>query len=200
MVKKFLIYVFMLSCLGLFAQRGCLKADIILVADLSGSIQGNEQFIAHAYEVFVDRFDLWEHGIRIGAFTFSKDVHLVSHLTENKGELLDAIDVIRRNPYGTTTNLTGAMSAVYNEYIDNWRDEARRILILISDGHADERTTFLASIRVLKEKLGVEVCGIYVHTYDGIPKDMEFISESYCYVVSNYEELALILERLNICG
>lgn len=200
-MKSFILTMFLyVGVLNAQGNLGCLEADILLVADLSGSINGNEDFVADAYVAFINRFELADHRMRIGAYAFSKNVHLISHLTSDKAALLSAVEVMRKNPYGTSTNLTSAMLHAGGEYVSNWRREIRRILILISDGHADNRATFLASVAQLKQELGVEVCGIYVDTYEGKPKDMLSISEPYCYVASNYEQLVEILERLNICG
>lgn len=196
--------VFILTLLLSFstwAQTGCLDADIILVADLSGSVKGQETFIADAADVFINRFDLWEHGIRIGMFVFSNETFLISHLTSDKDALLGATNLIRNNPLGTSTNLANAIDNAYNEYVKNGRKgETKRIMILISDGRADVPDTFYIAADRIKKDLGVIICGIYVHTFSGDRDSMESVSTSSCYVASNYEELAGILERLNICG
>jgi uncharacterized protein with von Willebrand factor type A (vWA) domain len=170
------------------------------MADLSGSISGNEPFISDAYETFVNRFELSEYGIRIGAYVFSDHSYEISGITSDKKKLLNAIGVIRSNPYGMSTNLTDAIITTHNEFAINFRKDSRRILILISDGAANEKDLFLQAIQNMKDNMGVEVCGIYIDTHTGEPEVMEIISEGYCYVASHYKELADILERLTICG
>ena len=51
-----------LSIILLFTTHGCLKLDIILVADLSGSVYRYEYFVADAFDAFINRFELSETG------------------------------------------------------------------------------------------------------------------------------------------
>src|SRR6185369_13881362 len=77
----------MLTLLGR-CKAQCLKLDIMLIGDMSGSVQGNEQFVYNALSTFASRFELSEEGVKIGAITFDSSPKLISPLTANKQQLL----------------------------------------------------------------------------------------------------------------
>lgn len=179
--------------------QGCLKIDIILLGDLSGSIDDKEYFVANAFSAFIDRFELSENTMKIGVMVFESEPYILSHLTESKGQLFTSVDYIRNNEISGTTNLGTAIQVAWNEFTLYGRSGARKMLIIVSDGNVDEKKSTASLIAQMKKQTDIEVCGIFVDTYSGTPEYMMDISETYCYVATGYDMLVNELAKLDIC-
>lgn len=180
-------------------EQGCLKIDIILLGDLSGSVDDKEYFVANVFGAFVDRFELDSNTVKIGVMVFESEPYILSHLTDNKGQLLTSINYIRNNDLSGTTQLGKAIKVAWNEFTLYGRADARKMLIIVSDGGVDSKKDTSSLIKQMKVQTDIEVCGIYIDTYSGDSDYMMDISDQYCYVSTGYNLLVQELERLDLC-
>lgn len=194
--------ILIFSLLWLFtippSVNGCLEIDIILIGDLSGSVDGNEYFVADAFDAFIDRFELSENTIRIGSAIFDDRIFILSELTHNRDKLLAGVNFMRNNKLGGSTNMFGAAQWVNYEFSNNGRSDTRKMLIIVSDGAVNHPLGTKQSIEILR-KNNIEICGIYINTNSGNEDFMMNVSEPYCYVSTSYETLVMELEKLDIC-
>lgn len=178
---------------------GCLEANIILVADLSGSVEGHEIFIVDALKSFVQRFELSDKGIRIGYIRFATYAVVENHLTGNKLALLNSINKIDTAMTGGFTDLTHALQLTELELSNNARKNVLKIVILISDGDPDEEDTALEHANYIKRMDNVLIYGVYVDSKDGDKDNMKLYSSRRCFIDTYYEELVFELQKLDIC-
>lgn len=198
-MKKVLMLFVLLFSMGGVQSQGCLQMDIMLIGDLSGSIDDNEYFVANAFAAFVSKFELSDNTVKIGAIVFSEETILLSHLTSKKGQLLTSIDFIRNNDLSGTTRMGDAILEAWSEFTLYGRSDVRRMIIMVSDGAVDEPSITYSLIQTMKAQTSVEFCGIYVDTYGGNPDYVANISEPYCYVSTSYSILVQELEKLDLC-
>jgi len=62
--------IFLITSL-FYSSTGCLKMDIVLVGDLSGSCQGNEKFIGDAFISIIEKLEIGEDNVKVGIVTFN---------------------------------------------------------------------------------------------------------------------------------
>jgi len=174
--------LFLVLCLW----QDCLKIDIILVGDFSGSVRGKEAFIQAAFNSFIQGLPLSEDGVRLGVVVFSDNAEIVQHLTSERFQL-DSLEA------SGTTNLSEALQLSLDEFNRNGRD-VRKIIILISDGIPDDPDGAKLIASQLK-LVGVGICGILVE--GGNNEYMQEISS--VYAKSNYENLLEQIKQLSGC-
>ena len=195
MILKLLISTLLLLATP---RQGCLELDIILVADLSGSVYRNEYFVADAFDAFVDRFKLSETTIKVGVVVFNDHPMMLTGLTADKDKVRLAIDIIRRSSGNGTTNMVDAFYIAANELINGGRYGVKKVLIIVSDGKPNRRTAALETILQLRTIYDLSVCGVWIGGDFG-EVFMQNISSDYCYVVSDYRTLVKRLKRLDVC-
>lgn len=177
---------------------GCLQLDIMLVADISSSVNGSENFINEALTAFVTRFDLSEDGIKIGFIKFCSAPFLMNSLTTNKYSLFKSISTIKLESSYGTTNMSGALFLAADELMQYGRPSTKKIVIVISDGEPDRIDETREAALLLKAFGETSICGVFVA--GNIGKDlMKEISSPYCYVESDYNNLVNELKKLDIC-
>jgi Mg-chelatase subunit ChlD len=179
------------------SKDGCVELDIILIADLSASVSGHEEFIHDALVEFVNRFELSENGIRIGLIRFANDASIESELTSDRIKLLNAINSIGY-PNGTT-DLTDGLNTALNEFKNNGRPLVGKIAIVISDGDPDDEDSAYNSSILLKEFESTMICGIFINAKGGHSGFLELISSSTCYMESSYDDLATAIQKMDVC-
>lgn len=179
-------------------KSGCLRMEIMLVADMSTSVSGREVFIYNALKIFADRFDLDDNGIRIGVVRFSDKAYLLTELTSNKENVYKALSSLGSDAYGTT-NMLDAIEIAGSEILNNGRVDVNRIIVLISDGDPDDEEQTLKAAQKIKS-FQIGICGIFVNGSTNESKEyMREISSEFCYVESDYENLVRELEKLDVC-
>jgi Mg-chelatase subunit ChlD len=189
---KYLIF-FLLTIFQCKAQD-CLQVDIVILADLSGSVGGNEPFIKEAIKAFSGQFELSETGVKIGVMTFGSNVRTVCSLTSDSSLLNNGI-----NSLGSATgktNMYGALMAANSELENKGRFGYRKIIIVISDGVPDYPDVTMMIANELKAK-PISIFGIFI---DSSLSDSDYMKDlSSVYFESNYLELISTLKKLNIC-
>ena len=190
-------------------MTGCLELDIVLLGDFSGSVRGYQGFIADAFESFVNRFELYESGVRVGIVMFNDNPIIVSKITTDKNQLLKEINTIRKSDVGNYTNINSGLVVAYN--LLNESNRPKKMIIVISDGspnviseeYGENNLTPDVKIKTLNTAQSIKtdcmICGILIQSGSADEKFMMQMSNPECYVSSNYEMLASELENLDIC-
>lgn len=199
MKKYFLVLgIWLYSTLLGYSQ--CLKLDIVLVGDLSGSIIGHEVDVQQAFKSFVDRFELSEETIRIGMVVFSDYHAIASSFSSDKPTLYSSILHMFNHPLGSATNINAGLKAGYEMIMDEGRFDVTKIIITISDGGVNKNLEELYStIELIKSDPNTISCGILIQTRSTWVDIMKLISENYCYVATDYSELQQILMNMSFC-
>lgn len=195
-MKLFIAILFLFSSAQ--AQQSCLEVDIVLVADMSGSVQGHEYQVAEACMAFVDRFGLSEASVKIGLIMFNNDAYLLTDLTTNKDKLKNLVVAMGNTEARGGTNMDAALQEAFNQIVHGRR--VMKIIVLISDGAPDTPLDVETTVAQINATGVVSVCGIYVGTDSGNAAFMEKISNPHCYVQSqDFTRLAEELKKLDIC-
>ena len=197
-MKLLLIILLLLAPLSTRYNNGCLEIDIMVLGDLSGSTSGKKSFVIDAIKAFSNRFELGENAIRIGVAVFDDKLVILSPLTHDKQELLNEVNNIWGYRMGGTTRMASSIGYMKEIFDETGRPNVKKMLIIISDGVANQRVLAYESIRML-ETGNIAICGVYVNTGAGDEGFMMMISNPACYVSTSYETLVDELERLDIC-
>ncbi|MCH8263482.1 MAG: VWA domain-containing protein, partial [Proteobacteria bacterium] len=147
-----------------------LMKDIILVLDNSGSMKKNDpQFLTkQAVTEFINKLD---ESTRVAIVIFDQDVRMAVPLTEissaSRQGLLDSLSKI--NYRGLYTNSPAAIESAIYDLKNNGREEARKIIVFMTDGIVDTGNVDrdLEKTKWLKEDLaadaadaGIKIFGI----------------------------------------
>lgn len=189
---KMLILIALLSS---FPDRGCLKADVIVLVDISGSIEGYEDQIHLALVGFVDGLDISDEGIHAGIIGFSDKATILCKLTGNHDEFDDSFKKVRSDNGGT--NMKEGVIAVMDEYSKRGRPDAVKVVIVISDGATSlqpETLQLLESFSLMRAL----VCSVLIKN---TVSDADFMKKvgGNCYLETDYHQLYKELERLDFC-
>lgn len=185
--------ILLLSLLFVYSNP-CLQADIVIVADFSGSVQGYENQIKRSLLSFVNRFELSEETAKIGVITFADYAVINQGLTTDKTQLTSAIHKVY-HPQGST-NTVDALQYAANELIVNGRPGFRKVIVFISDGRPDSPCVALQIANQLKT-FDIRIYGILITAPD---HDEEFMRvASSVYLKTDYESLSDEIMKLNVC-
>ena len=173
----------------------CLQIDIMLLADMSGSVQGQEQFVKAALYTFANQFDLSEDNVKIGVVTFDSDATLWCPLTADKNKLLAVIGQINNASGGS--NMTAGLAEASDQLLHYGRPYYNKLIIIISDGGIWDipATTGFSDILT---RGGIRTCGVLIEDQDTDSQTMETICHG-CYERSSYRNLSNELKKLDIC-
>lgn len=220
-----IIVIFLLSSFTMKEDRndaGCLRADILLLADLSSSIAGYEEFIHDAAYTFIDKFELADNGIRIGFITFSSLAYLHYPLSSDKDSLKLATSILAPRMSGGSTNLSQAFEIATNELSTNGRPDALKMVLVITDGEPDDLDKTIDRATILKQTPGTMIWCIFVskaalksdpdpsqYWFYGVPssvssrvnglENLKKIASPNCVIESDYNNLVDQIKKLDIC-
>lgn len=220
-----IIVIFLLSSFTMKEDRndaGCLKADILLLADLSSSIAGYEEFIHDAAYTFIDKFELADNGIRIGFITFSSLAYLHYPLSSDKDSLKLATSILAPRMSGGSTNLSQAFEIATNELSTNGRPDALKMVLVITDGEPNDLDKTIDRATILKQTPGTMIWCIFVskaalksdpdpsqYWFYGVPssvssrvnglENLKKIASPNCVIESDYNNLVDQIKKLDIC-
>lgn len=183
-------------------KQSCLQIDIVLVGDLSGSVSGNETQVGEAFAAFVDRFELSNNGIRIGIVTFGNFAEIRSNLSSDKQKLKQICSNIP-GAYGST-NLTNALEVAGNMLIEDTgivnRQDVPKLIILVTDGEADDGTSAASLSEQLQRILNVGICGIMIENESSKESYLKSIVSPFCnQTVTGYVTLIEAMKSMDIC-
>jgi Mg-chelatase subunit ChlD len=111
-------------------------ADIVLVIDRSGSMQGAKLAAAQgAARTFAELLDVRYH--RLALASFSSDASMDVPLTESVPSVIDGIEALVP---GGGTNLAAAIERAADHLVRFGRPDALPVVVLLSDGRNNEQT------------------------------------------------------------
>lgn len=182
-------------CLSTYELTGCLKADVIVLVDISGSIDGNEDQIHLALVDFVDGLDISDEGIHAGIVAFSDQGKTLCKLTGNHDDFDDTFTKVKSD--NGNTNMKQGLMAVMDEYAQRGREDAIKVVIIISDGATQDQPEAiqLAESLILIRAL---VCSVLIKN---TVSDADFMKKlgGNCYMETEYKNLYKELQRLDFC-
>ena len=199
MMKTLISLLLVLLLSTSFKQNtDCIKVDIILIADMSGSIKGHENYVHDALFHFVNKFDLSEDGVRIGLITFNDDAKVLYQLGSDKEQLLKAVSTIISTVPDGTTNMMSSLVSAMNEFLKRGANQ-NRVVIIISDGSPFNIDATKQTANDLKNTFNSTIFGVLVQSTDENGQFMREISSLGCYVQTDYSLLTSALKKLDMC-
>lgn len=194
-------FIFALALLfTTFVNAQCLKLDLVVVGDLSGSTYEHQYEIQYAFQSFVDRFDLNEEGVNISFVVFGQESGIVTGLTDDKDKLYNGIQTMFSYPVGAKTSIAKGLITAYSEILYNGREDAKKIIVFISDGVATVDVDLMYKyINLIKADPRVTVCGVLINSIVSSENLMFELSDEYCYVATDYHYLQETLEKMSLC-
>lgn len=184
-------------------QGQCLKLDVVLVGDYSGSVEGNEPFVRAAFHAFADRLDLGEDQVRLGIVLFGDQATIDCPLTGDRATLLDRLALLETKAaqYGGTDLTSGLLTAGAMLTLD--RPDARKLVVLISDGlhnNHDRDPQALAQLLQLQQVQVAPVLILSNHLVEGAGRPlMVSLASPGLYHEASYETLIGVLKKLDVC-
>lgn len=192
---KILLSVLFLSLFQGVEKRGCLELDVVLLIDISGSIQGHEHKAQEAVKIFLDGLELADDGIMVSIVTFSSEPRLICSLSSDKTMLKGkANDIISDN--GATYIASGLYLSV-EQLLKVGREGVKKMIIVISDGQVADPETSKTICSQLKVAM-IGICSVLILTDVHNRDFMRDISNG-CYIESSYDNLPKEIKKLDMC-
>lgn len=191
-----LIILLWLMSVG-FIQAQCSQLDVVIVADYSASVRGNEDFVLQAIVTFAEELTLpVANDVRLGIVIFNDNVEVLVKPDNDCYKNLFYADLNRQ---GTgSTNIELGLQTATVELLKE-QNNRRKIIVLISDGDATvgSREQTLATGTQI-QSLGIGICSVLIKNTSSRPEFMNEISSG-CYVETDYLNLASELKKLDVC-
>lgn len=167
----------------------CQPLDIIVIGDMSGSVQGHEGFVRDAFHQFIYQ----PVGNKVGFIRFGNSAELVHHLSDDGNSLLQSLLLIDKAD--GTTNLSDALYMAIDEFTANGRRSARKMVIIISDGRPDNpiEPPVLTDMMKLDE---IDVFCVVINSDNANFQYMETLGISF---QTDYHTLIQTLKEINFC-
>lgn len=189
-------------------HQGCLVADIVFVADFSGSMAKYSNLVSDAFKEFSANLDISEEGIRVGFVSFTGNVYLDLVLTGDENEVINFENKLTFRESGGSTELAPALAMAKQVFLsldENRFSSSKKVIVFISDGQTSGADYTADSISAITEswelrKLGVDVYVIDPQTIDSHPMLLHMIATTDDhYIASDYASLAEAIKKLNFC-
>ncbi len=199
---KTLIFLLFIGLTGFKKDTGCLKSDILILIDMSGSVIGRENTIHEAVYSFINKFELSEDGLRIGAYKFNNEIKVLYSLGDDKQALIRGINTIRSTTADGSTHLFEALMGAMGEFNNKGRQEVgvHRIVVVLSDGAPDNPIATLAAGEQLKRMYNAKIYGILIKSTLTNEPFMQQLSSKGCYLEVDYNSLIEEVQKLDICS
>ena len=178
------------------SSNGCLKMDLILLGDLSGSCQGKEGFIGDAFISIIEKVEMGEDNVKVGIVTFNSWIGVHTPLTGDKNEAINgALSVKSKNANYNTAIWIGLEEAMKQLYSESSRN-TRKMIVLITDAQDDNPEQTRKMVQKLNG-LGILLAGVLI---DNNSTNEDFMKEI-CpyYIKSDYEQLSEQIKQLDLC-
>lgn len=178
--------------------EGCLQLDVLLVGDMSQSVEGRESFVAAAFNSFVSKFELAEDGVKIGAIVFNSRAWIICHLSADKKEVGGNVQALENSTASGNTEMLLALYKCVEEFDRNGRSGVKRVIVMVSDGATQNGNMVKIAAGQLK-LIGIDICSVTIINTDTDETFMEQLASPGCYVESYYSNLPEKLKKLDIC-
>ena len=129
------------------------RADIAFLLDASESIQENWDTILAYVRALINQLEVDEDVIRVAATQFSTEAHLIYYLNRYFTRQGASNALVNLRQIEGSTNLRAGFDFIRNnifQRVNGDRPEAPNILVVITDGFADDRENALLAANRLK--------------------------------------------------
>src|SRR6476620_4888200 len=128
----------MIFIIALFHNSsGCLKMDIVLLGDLSGSCQGNEKFIGDAFISIIEKLEMGEENVKIGIVTFNSFANVHSPLTSSKSQALQAAFSVKTTAANYSTAIWVGLDEAQKQLFSEHARNVRKMIVIVTDAQDD---------------------------------------------------------------
>jgi Mg-chelatase subunit ChlD len=184
-MKVLLAFVF-----SFLSFSNCQDLDIITLVDMSGSVGGSEQFIKEA----VRQLSFQREQDHFGVIRFDSYATTVAPLGtpvwQTRG-LISSMD-----DAAGSTNMKDAFYLAVEEFKLRGRKQARKVIVIISDGVPDDEDTCLIIANQMQAVFNIDVFCVLVAVSSHDAEYMEQLGTSFD---TNYKELYQTLKEINFC-
>ena len=137
------------------SDTDCLCADIVILSDFSGSMNGSEKVVSQAIEMIVSGIPPEENIIRFALISFAgqRDSKIEVALTSDYKRLLDGVRLYEKKMANSEeTHIYPAFNIAQNIFrTSNQYQDCFRIIIVMSDGKLTDREIALKHARKMRE-------------------------------------------------
>lgn len=150
----------------------CFPADIMIVADMSSSVNNVKSFIWDAVAVLPNKYKMHDSKVRMGLIRFNETPTLVTPLTGDRGLFLDNLEQTRTESATESTNILSALELADQQFSSKTRRDALKLVILVTDGLSQVNET--AEVEFAETmKINKDITIIGVHTQLILPPQEE---------------------------
>ncbi len=187
-----------LLILILFPYLGCNNLDIMVLADYSGSVLGNEKFVHQAIYSFGNKLDISEDNVNLGIITFNSYTDLLCPLSSDKTEVMDKIEIMSNFVPKGTTDLGSALYGAFDELSNKGRENYKKIIIVICDGAPDYPQPVQEIASNLKD-IGIQIYTILINSRTSNSEYMYKLASPNSFYNTDFPGLTKTLEQINLC-
>ncbi|MDH5442130.1 MAG: VWA domain-containing protein [Candidatus Nomurabacteria bacterium] len=205
---KNLIVCLVLSAVVYFQAKAqdCISADIVMLVDWSGSLEGYEGAQMDACKEFVSKFDLKKERVRFALVSFYNfGEETINHkLSSDKKSLLSKFESMKSLSAGGSSYMEGGISlsrVIFQRGNETRTDNYQKIIIIISDGDLNDSVETYVELLSMTNQYAVRVISLYMGNYnnDSSVEFMKSIATPGNYFQTSYKELAEFLKDLDLC-
>lgn len=157
----------------------CADADIVFLADWSGSIGGYESNLTEGLSTLVGIIPPKENAIRYGVVSFSGSAWVNTQLTSDSSKIADVISLWKYQDADGGTNLFAGL-LLSNSVFETSPRVTTKVLVIVTDGDVDNDTEKTAiSFAKKMQGNGIIILTVDVGNASTDPKVLEEISDHY---------------------
>lgn len=142
--------------------QGCLQANIIILLDWSGSVNGDEAIISYSAMKYASELKLSDAGIKLSIITFNDVAKVIAPLSGNASLIQAMLVKLAGFPASGGSELCPAIKVAGYEYVNDPRN-VRNILIIISDGLLYDVSYSVHDINELINDINLSVYAIQIN-------------------------------------
>jgi Ca-activated chloride channel homolog len=147
-----------------FIAPSKLPLNIAVLMDTSNSVKLKLPFEKDAAEDFVSTVTTFRRKDQVAFTTFDSDVELHQDFTDNQELLINAIRKVKAGGY---TRIYDAVYRIIEEKLANLTSDARRIIVVLSDGEDTASEHTLKEAIEMAQRYDVTIFGISTKNFKG---------------------------------